>query len=115
MLKSMKARKNKAYKRSHISERILRELLRYFSIDLNTHEAGQLTKICEFECDQSYFGAVRVRGKRGQGAAGKTPVFSLLKRSTEVYVKIVPDCSKVALMPIIQGQVVEGSIIHTDG
>ena len=28
----------------------------------------------EFELDESYFGARRVRGKRGRGAAGKTPV-----------------------------------------
>ena len=34
----------------------------------------------EFEVDESYFGARRVRGKRGRGAAGKTPVFGLLKR-----------------------------------
>ena len=31
-----------------------------------------------FEPDESYFGAKRVRGKRGRGAAGKTPVFGLL-------------------------------------
>jgi transposase len=30
-----------------------------------------------FELDESYFGAKRVRGKRGRGAAGKTPVFGL--------------------------------------
>jgi transposase-like protein len=34
----------------------------------------------KFELDESYFGAKRVRGKRGRGAAGKTPVFGLLKR-----------------------------------
>jgi len=28
----------------------------------------------EIELDESYFGAKRVRGKRGQGAGGKTPV-----------------------------------------
>ena len=33
--------------------------------------------IGEFEVDESYFGAKRVRGKRGRGAAGKTPVFGL--------------------------------------
>jgi transposase len=30
----------------------------------------------EVELDESYFGAKRVRGKRGRGAAGKTPVFT---------------------------------------
>ena len=34
----------------------------------------------EFEVDESYFGARRVREKRGRGAVGKTPVFGLLKR-----------------------------------
>lgn len=32
----------------------------------------------EFELDESYFGAKRVRGKRGRGAVGKTPVFGVL-------------------------------------
>ncbi|MGL4985705.1 MAG: transposase, partial [Treponemataceae bacterium] len=55
-------------------------------------EAG---KECgEFEVDESYFGARRVRGKRGRGAAGKTPVFGLLKRDGKVFVKIVENCTK---------------------
>ena len=33
----------------------------------------------EIEVDESYFGGKR-KGKRGRGAAGKIPVFSLLKR-----------------------------------
>ena len=33
----------------------------------------------EVEVDESYFGARRVRGKRGRGARGKTPVVGLLK------------------------------------
>ena len=68
-----------------------------------------------FECDESYFGAKRIRGKRGRGAAGKTPVFGLLKRDGKVYVQIVENCSKQELMPIIQGKVLEGSSINTDG
>ena len=47
--------------------------------------------------------------------AGKTPVFGLLKRDGSVYVEIVRNCSKEQLMPIIQGKILEGSIIHTDG
>ena len=52
-----------------------------------------------FELDESYFGANRVRGKRGRGAAGKTPVFGLPKRDGKVkemtkymlrYLKTVP-------------------------
>ena len=69
----------------------------------------------EFELDESYFGARRMRGKRGRGAAGKTPVFGLLKRNGKVFVTIVQNCSKESLMPIIQGKILEGSTIHTDG
>ncbi len=69
----------------------------------------------EIECDESYFGAKRIRGKRGRGAAGKTPVFGLLKRNGQVYVEIVTHCSKEELMPIIQGKILEGSRIYTDG
>ena len=68
-----------------------------------------------FELDESYFGAKRVRGKRGRGAAGKTPVFGLLKRDGKVFVTIVPNCSREELLPIIQGKILEGSTIHTDG
>ena len=69
----------------------------------------------EIELDESYFGATRVRGKRGRGAAGKTPVFGVLKRNGKVFVSIVKNCSKAELMPIIQGKILEGSTIHTDG
>lgn len=69
----------------------------------------------EFELDESYFGAKRVRGKRGRGAAGKTPVFGILKRDGKVFVTVVKDCSKSELLPIIKGQILEGSTIHTDG
>ena len=69
----------------------------------------------EFEVDESYFGPKRVRGKQGRGAAGKTPFFGLLKRGGKVIVRIVHDCSKESLMPIIQGLALEGSTIHSDG
>ena len=69
----------------------------------------------EVEIDESYFGARRVRGKRGRGAAGKTPVFGILKRSGKVYVTVVKNCSRKELLPVIQGKILEGSIIHSDG
>ena len=69
----------------------------------------------EFEADESYFGARRVRGKRGRGAAGKTPVFGLLKRGGRVFVKIVENCSKEELLPVIQGKILENSVVYTDG
>ena len=68
-----------------------------------------------FEVDESYFGAKRIHGKRGRGAAGKTPVFKRLKRDVNVYLQIVENCSRTKTMPIIQGKVLEGSSINTDG
>ena len=49
------------------------------------------------------------------GVAGKTPVFGLLKRGGRVFVKIVENCSKDALMPVIQGKILENSVVYTDG
>ena len=72
-------------------------------------------EIGEYELDESYFGARRVRGKRGRGAAGKTPVFGLLKRGEKVFVTVVPDCSRESLMPVIKGLILEQSTIYTDG
>ena len=69
----------------------------------------------EVEVDESYFGARRVRGKRGRGAGGKTPVIGLLKRGGKVFTEIVENCSKQALMPIIKGQVLSEATVYTDG
>jgi hypothetical protein len=60
---------------------------------------------CEVEVDESYFGARRVRGKRGRGASGKTIVFGIFKRNGCVYTEIVPDCKRVTLQTIIRGRV----------
>lgn len=69
----------------------------------------------EVEVDESYFGARRVRGKRGRGASGKTIVFGLLKRDEKVYTEIVPDCKKATLQAIIRGRVAPETVIHSDG
>jgi len=67
----------------------------------------------EIEVDESYFGGHR-KGKRGRGAAGKVPVFGLLKRGGKVYTKIIPDARSSTLMPIIQNKVKPDSIVYTD-
>ena len=67
----------------------------------------------EIEVDESYFGGKR-KGKRGRGAAGKIPVFGLLKRGGKVYTKIIPDASSATLMPIIERKVVPDSIVYSD-
>ena len=89
--------------------RVFRECIFRASMAETNKESGV------FEVDESYFGAKRVRGKRGRGAAGKTPVFGLLKRNGKVFVTVVRDCTKESLMPIIQGKVLEGSTVHSDG
>lgn len=134
--------KNKYFRRSKISEAKFRVLVRHFALDLTATESAALTGLSlrstnsiylrirarlatwcteqsplngELEADESYFGASRVRGKRGRGAGGKTIVFGLLKRGNQVYTEIVPDVSKPTLQAIIRGKVDVSSVIHTDG
>lgn len=129
----------------HFSEAKFRQIIRCFSLDLTASDTAEMCELSRnsinilfnqirlrifvlaqkeageqkssgvFEVDESYFGAKRIRGKRGRGAAGKTPVFGLLKRNGNVYVQIVENCSRTEIMPIIQGKVLEGSSINTDG
>ncbi len=134
--------KNRYYKRSRISEAKFRQLIRYFAMDFTATDTAQLTDIslrsvntiylklrrqiavvCEqqsplqgaVEVDESYFGARRVRGKRGRGAYGKTIVFGLLKRDGMVYTEIVPDCTKATLQGVIRGHIAPDTVIHSDG
>jgi len=67
----------------------------------------------EIEVDESYFGSQR-KGKRGRGAAGKVPVFGLLKRKGKVYTKIIPDASEATLLPIIKRKIIPDSIVYSD-
>lgn len=72
-------------------------------VKLGIKEALPLTG--EVEVDESYFGAKRIRGKRGRGARGKIPVVGLLKRQGKVYTQIIANCTKEELMLVIQGRV----------
>ena len=67
----------------------------------------------EVEVDESYFGGIR-KGKRGRGAAGKVPVFGLLKRGGKVFVLPIPDAKAHTLMPIIRRKIKPDSIVYTD-
>ena len=134
--------KNRYVKNAKISEAKFRQLLRYFALDLDAGQIAELshlsrntvnrylkeirTKIAEYceeispvageiEVDESFFGARRVKGKRGRGASGKTIVFGLYKRNGKVYTEIVPDCSRATLQGIIRGHIEPGSVIHSDG
>ncbi|HEX7008882.1 MAG TPA: IS1595 family transposase [Phycisphaeraceae bacterium] len=134
--------KNKYYRRSRISEKVFRRLIRAFALDLTATDAAELTGLsvrsvnpiylrlrrriaehCELqspvrgvvEVDESYFGPRRVRGKRGRGAGGKTIVFGVFKRGDRVYTQIVPDVKKKTLQKAIRGRVSLQSIVHSDG
>jgi len=84
----------------------LREII-YLSNDTSEQFTG------EVEVDESYFGGSR-KGKRGRGAAGKVPVFGLLKRNGKVYTVMIPDAKTKTLMPIIREKVKPDSIVYSD-
>lgn len=67
----------------------------------------------EVECDETYVGGVR-EGVRGRGAGNKTIVFGMLQRNGKVMTKVVPNCKKVTLQPLIEENVTEGSTLMTD-
>lgn len=133
---------NKYIFRSRISEKKFREIIRYFSLDIEAIKIAQLTgisrrsitrilkavreRIAEFsenespfdkgeiEIDESYFGARRVRGRRGRGAYGKNIVFGLIKRGGKVYTQVVRNCSASELLPIIRERIPKSSVVYTD-
>ena len=135
--------KNKYVIRSLISEAKFRQIILLFSEDLSATQISYLTHLSrqtinkyltairlrildlsllqsdplmdQIEVDESYFGARRVRGKRGRGARGKTIVFGLLKRGDQVYTEIVPNCKSATLQRIIKGKTSIDSVIHSDG
>ena len=134
---------NKYFFRGKISEEKFRVIVRLFCLDIEAKKSAELTnlnrstenkiyrklrehiaELCEaespftngeVELDESYFGARRVRGIRGRGARGKTPVFGMLKRGDKVYTQIVKNCSISELLPIIKGRTDTGAIIYSDG
>lgn len=134
---------NRYYRYAKISERKTRQIIKFFALDLTANRVAQITGLThksvnqiflkirqriaqqceraspffnsEVEVDESYFGAKRVRGKRGRGASGKTIVFGIFKRNGCVYTEIVEDIKKATLQRIIRGQVSLDSVIHSDG
>ena len=65
------------------------------------------------EVDESYFGGHR-KGKRGRGAAGKVPVFGLLKRGGRVYTAMIPNAKSATLMGIIREKIQPDSVIYSN-
>ena len=62
-----------------------------------------------------YFGARRIRGKRGRGAKGKTIVFGLKKREGNVYTQIITNRSKEEILPLINLKISKETTLFTDG
>jgi len=85
----------------------LREKIAYKQQNLSEQFYGKI------ELDESYFGGVR-KGKRGRGAAGKIPVFGILKRGGKVYTQVIEDTKSDTLMPIILDKIKPDSIVYTD-
>jgi len=134
--------RNKYLKRAHISDKKFRLILRCFCEDYTAEQTAKRSAVSrvsintlytkfrlriiglvglngeldgEVEVDESYFGAKRVRGKRGRGARGKTPVVGLLKRQGQVYTQVVKNCTKEQLMPILRGKILGNTTVYTDG
>ena len=128
--------------RSHITEAKFRSILRLFTTDLEASKIAKITRISrptinsilykmrgriaylaemescfttgEIEIDESYFGAKRVRGRRGRGSAGKMRVFGMKKRGDKVYTQIVLNCSAQELVPIIKRLATCNCTIYSD-
>lgn len=66
------------------------------------------------EVDETYFGGKR-KGKRGRGAAGKTPVVGIIQRNGKVKTMAVPDVKSDTLQILVKNHVKEGSTVYTDG
>jgi len=70
------------------------------------------------EVDESFIGATR-SGKRGRGAAGKVLVIGAVEvrgeGSGRARLAVIPSASQSALEGFVQGHVVEGSTVFTDG
>ena len=105
----------KAAKYSGVNRNTVNRIYNLLRLRIVKLSLASTPELGEFEVDESYFGAKRVRGKRGRGAAGKTPVFGILKRDGKVFVNVVKNCKREQLMPIIEGKVLEGSTIYSDG
>src|SRR4030042_4251690 len=133
-------------KKAKLSHYQIKKIIECFSLDLNATQTSKLLRVNrktinsyyttfriaivfnqqdefqkfvgKIECDESYFGARRVRGfhgklKRGRGTM-KQPVFGIFERNGRVYTEIVPNCKKKTLQPVILGKVSKETVIYSD-
>lgn len=134
--------KNRYSKSSKLSEARFRAVVKGFAADLTALQAARLCGVnrntvnriyrglrerifvaCEaqrpffgvVEVDESFFGARRIKDRRGHGAYGKTIVFGIFEREDRVYTEIVSDCSKPTLQGIIRGRADPSTVVNSDG
>jgi transposase-like protein len=67
----------------------------------------------DVEADETYVGGKRP-GKRGRGAAGKTPVVGIVERKGKVAAKVTGDLKSSTVKPFIVSHVAPQSKIYTD-
>ena len=132
----------KILKRSKISERKFREIVKYFALDLEAKKTAEIINLNrktvqsyynkvrkaianyqeqttqfsgEVELDESYFGGKRKgKDKRGRNVVDKIPVFGIKKRDGKVYTQIIKNASKAEIRPIIKRLIEKDSTIYTD-
>jgi transposase-like protein len=68
----------------------------------------------EVEVDDTYYGGHR-KGKRGRGAAGKTPVLGIRQRGGRVHSVVVPALDAQTVQTLVRQHVRRGSRVYTDG
>ncbi|HEX2762803.1 MAG TPA: IS1595 family transposase [Allosphingosinicella sp.] len=67
------------------------------------------------EIDETLIGGVgRHTGKRGRNLENKTFVLGMLEKGGEVVIRVIPDVKRATLYPVVCGNVVPGTLIHTD-
>ena len=91
-----------------------------FRTAIHVHQVAQQEKLVgTVECDESYFGAQRVRGKPGPRKRGrgtlKQPVFGVFERGGQVFTEIIPDVKSATLQGLVRGRVDIESVVMTDG
>lgn len=124
--------KNRYIRRAKISEAKFRQLLKYFSLDLDAQTIASLSGLnrntvnrylnlirkriadfCEKQSpfkedtgiDESYFHKKHIKKKPGRVTARNMPIFGIRKRGNKIYTEIIPDSSKANLPAIIRGHI----------
>jgi transposase len=133
--------KNKYVKRSKISEAKFREILKYFSRELDAKTiavlAGlnrntinkylhlireRIAQFCErndpfngeIEEHKSNFNCEHIKKRSCGGEDLKTRVFGIFQRDDKVYIEVIPDYNKSMYQAVIRGEAKLESIIHSE-